>query len=371
MEPIIIKKIIQSTDKRLGRNINFDSRSADFAFDTTGIKIVDVNHKRLIPILDQGQIGSCTGNAGIGAINTSPFVLNNKVYTANEAGALKLYRDAEIIDGGVGYPPEDHGSSGLSIAKALSKAGLISGYQHCFTLNDTLKTLTKYPVIVGSYWFADMFHPDVDGRVHITGNIAGGHEYEAYRIDTENGRIWFHNSWGSGWGVNGDFYLTWADFFSLLANHGDVIVLIPPTNTMKDKIKQLQAELNQSGANLVVDGVLGAKTKQAVSDFIGEIALKNEVEPELIVAVATCEGGLNPFATLYNAPSDSIDRGLFQWNSKYHAEITDEQAFDMTQSTILACNAIKNGKLAEYWSASEHCWSTMISAKIKQKYGIK
>lgn len=163
---------------KLGRIINHDTRSLNYPFDTTNLSIVDVEHKRLVPVFNQGQIGSCTGNAGIGALNTMPFT-PNKVYTSDEAGALKLYGEAEKIDGGSGYPPEDQGSSGLSIAKALLNAKVISGYQHTFTLQDALKALSQYPVIVGIHWYTDMFKPDSDGRVHPTGTIAGGHEVEA------------------------------------------------------------------------------------------------------------------------------------------------------------------------------------------------
>ena len=214
---------------KLGRVVNHDTRSLAFGFDTSGLSIIDVEHKRLVPVFDQGQVGSCTGNAGVGAINTTPFVTPSAHYSPDETGALALYRDAEIMDGGVGYPPEDRGSSGLTIGKALLNAGVISVYQHTFTLNDALKALSLYPVITGINWYSDMFHPDPDGRVHPTGTVAGGHEIEAYKVDVENGRIWFWNSWGASWGVNGTFYLTWADFATLLAQQGDVTVLIPPT----------------------------------------------------------------------------------------------------------------------------------------------
>jgi hypothetical protein len=213
---------------KLGRIVNHDPRSKNFAFDTTDIPIISITHQRLIPILDQGQVGSCTGNAGIGDINTQPFTLNTKVYSPDETGALKLYEAAQVIDGVVPYPVTDNGSSGLSIAKALSKTGLISSYQHTFTLYDALKALTQYPVITGINWYSEMFTPDPDGRVHPTGTIAGGHEVELYRIDAEKGRIWGHNSWGNSWGVNGDFYLTWADYATLLGQQGDTTVLIPP-----------------------------------------------------------------------------------------------------------------------------------------------
>ncbi len=246
----------------LGRIVNHDQRSLSFAFDTSGIVIKDVEHKRYIPILDQGQVGRCTGNAGIGAISSDPFEnKDNPVYSRDEAGATKLYSDAEKIDGFAGYPPVDRGSSGLSIAKALLNAGLISGYQHTFTLNDALKALTVYPIIAGIPWYSQMFTPDADGRVHPIGMIEGGHEVQAYKIDCANGRIWFHNSWGTAWGVSGDFYITWQDFALLLAQQGDVTVLLPvahiPTPVPKTQIVTItrgKSDLKETLGTLTTQG---------------------------------------------------------------------------------------------------------------------
>lgn len=228
---MIYKEKIKSEDVRLNRHIYHDDRSKNFMFDTSGLEIIDVEHKRLIPVLNQGSIGSCTGNSGIGDINTEPFELNRKVYSPDEDGAIDLYSDATKIDefGGT-YPPTDTGSSGLAIAKVLKEAGLISSYQHTFTLNDALKALSKYPVITGTLWYDKMFTPDPDGRVHSTGVVKGGHEYQAYKVDTKLGRIWFYNSWGESWGIKGTFYLTWEDYANLLSQGGDVTVLIPPTD---------------------------------------------------------------------------------------------------------------------------------------------
>lgn len=232
MKTIIRKINIPSNDIRLKRHVNHDSRSKKYAFDTADLKIVNVEHKRLVPVFNQGNLGSCTGNAGIGNVNTSPFIQStNPAFSPDESGAVKLYSEAEKIDGGVGYPPEDIGSSGLSIAKVLKKVKMISGYQHTFTLNDALKALSKYPIITGTYWYDGMFTPDADGRVHPIGKVVGGHEYEAYKVDADNGKIWFYNSWGTDWGIGGTFYMTWADYHDLLAQRGDVTVLIPPTVT--------------------------------------------------------------------------------------------------------------------------------------------
>lgn len=110
----------------------------------------------------------------------------------------------------------------------------------------------------------------------------------------------------------------------------------------------------------------------SISDIITSICIKNGVEPELGIAVAMCESGLNPKATLFNPSSNSTDRGLFQWNSKYHVEIPDIDAFDPTKATEWFCKYIKENtdNLHGFWSASQACWSTKLSSAIKSKYGI-
>lgn len=229
---VIVKERIHSTDPRLKRNVYHDSRSRNFAFDTRGRSLVSVTHPRHIAILDQGNVGSCTGNAGVGALATNPLfnrLPKTNKYTLDQIGALSLYSDAQIIDGNGPYPPNDFGSTGLSIAKALRFERIISGYQHTFTLNDALLALTKYPILVGINWYTGMFKPAGDGRVKITGSLAGGHEIIARQIDVPNSRVWFDNSWGASWGLGGRFYLTFADLGTLLNQQGDVIVLLPNT----------------------------------------------------------------------------------------------------------------------------------------------
>jgi hypothetical protein len=129
----------------------------------------------------------------------------------------------------------------------------------------------------------------------------------------------------------------------------------------------------QSKYKLFTDGICGKNTYQAFSmiDIITSVCTTQGIEPMLGVAVASCESNLNPLSTLFNKPSNSTDRGLFQWNSVYHKEITDAQAFDPTQATELFCNAVKTGHLVEYWSASEPNWKKMLTPEILAKYNIK
>ena len=122
--------------------------------------------------------------------------------TADETYAVGVYSAAAQVDDQPGaYPPNDTGSDGLSVAKVLKSRALISGYQHAFSLEALLTALADQPVIVGTEWRQDMFHPAADGRQTITGEVAGGHEYCLDELDVEKQRVWMQNSWGETWGV--------------------------------------------------------------------------------------------------------------------------------------------------------------------------
>jgi hypothetical protein len=249
---------IPSTDPRLGRHVRHDDRSRAYAYPTDGLTLTSAKHTRRIPVLDQGDLGSCTGNAGIGALGTDPFydgVQQHFVtdgpgrvpYGFDEFGAVALYAAATWLDDAPGhYPPDDTGSDGLSVAKALKAAGEISGYQHTFTLTDALLALGQTPVITGVSWYDRMFDPDPDGRLHIGGAVAGGHEFVVDEIDAEQERVWLTNSWGTSWGVGGRAYLTFDDWGRLLDEQGDVTVFTPltspaPTPTPADPDRALAA----------------------------------------------------------------------------------------------------------------------------------
>lgn len=226
---------LNPTDPRLGRHLHHDSRSRAYAYPTAGLTLVSTKHTRYIPILDQGQVGSCTANAGIGCLGTGQFydtvkdLIASTGYGFDEPHVQQFYSDEETADGDGPYPPNDNGSTGLTCASVLQKHNLISGYQHTFSLNDALLALTQTPWIAGMNWYSDMFNPDANGQVHPTGSLAGGHEIVADELDVENKRVWFSNSWGAGWGVNGRFFLSWDDFNTLLGQGGDVTIFVPLT----------------------------------------------------------------------------------------------------------------------------------------------
>jgi hypothetical protein len=213
-------------DPRLGRHVEHDDRSRRFlAAQAPAQRSVLWGHHA--PVLDQGQLGSCTGNAMAQLLNTDPFTKSRAAVKAgflNEQDALKLYHDATVLDGFPGtYPPDDTGSSGLGVAKAAKKEGFISVYNHAFGLTHFLAALQLQPVIVGTDWTDGMFKPNKKGFVKPTGSIAGGHEFLALGVDYSTKVITFLNSWSSGWGpLGGRFLMSFTDFGKLLGSQGDV-----------------------------------------------------------------------------------------------------------------------------------------------------
>lgn len=104
-------------------------------------------------------------------------------------------------------------------------------------------------------------------------------------------------------------------------------------------------------------GQVEKKAAETVADLpalIEKIAKKNKVNPTLALAVAEAESSFNKSAEHANADG-SIDRGLYQINSKWHPEVSPEQAFDPEFSINFFCQAVKDGNLS-WWNASKSKW---------------
>lgn len=208
----------------LGRHIEHDPRSRDYAFRVAAAKPKTVLWEHAAPVLDQGQVGSCTGNALAQWLNTS-FAQSHRPGMLDETVAVELYSLATHLDTIPGtYPPQDTGSSGIAVCKAGRKLGRLTAYQHAFGFDALLMTLQHTPVIVGTEWTQSMFDPSANGFIRPTGAIAGGHEYLILGCDMELQMLTMLNSWSDQWGVHGRAFIKFNDFRMLLANQGDVTV---------------------------------------------------------------------------------------------------------------------------------------------------
>jgi hypothetical protein len=230
---VIYRERIPSVDPRLGRHVNHDSEARRFAYLPRHAVLRSVRHERHIPILDQGALGSCTGNAGIGCLGTGPFYgtqLPDWPYSLDETGAVALYSDATAVDPYPGaWEPDDTGSDGPTIAKVLTSRRTISGYRTPFGLTAALDALQDWPLITGINWYQWMYSPDGDGLVAPHGDLAGGHEIVVDEYDDTRGWVGFSNSWGLGWGLSGRFYMEAEKYGDLLDQHGDVTLFVPAT----------------------------------------------------------------------------------------------------------------------------------------------
>jgi hypothetical protein len=207
---------------KLGRLLEHDPRSRNFAA-ARAPELVTVLHKRRHRPFDQGNLGSCTGMAMTGLLDTKPFRHN----FLSERTALRFYKWATANDNNPGqYPPDDTGSSGLAVAKAALHYRYIISYAHAFGLQHALEALGICPVITGVNWYSSMDVPDAnDGglvRISPDASIRGGHEFEVLGNDVERQRVRCAQSWGREWGDHGYFELEWATWDRLLSEDGDV-----------------------------------------------------------------------------------------------------------------------------------------------------
>jgi len=232
---IIPERLDIFPELRNGRHIEHDPKSLDYkavqgpcqklkALVTA--RTTSITWKRWSPILNQGELGSCTGNAITGLLGTEPFVYSaSDALKFDEDFAVNVYKKATIIDGIPGaYPPEDTGSSGLAVAKVIKQMGLITRYNWATTTNELIYALRTGPVIVGVPWFESFFTPDRNGQVRIGGSLAGGHEFLIRGYNATRRLFLADNSWGTGWGIKGSFTFSVSTWDALRKQQADVTV---------------------------------------------------------------------------------------------------------------------------------------------------
>jgi hypothetical protein len=210
----------------LGRHVEHDDLSRNFPAQLAP-EVVDVNHSSWGLPLNQLETGKCTAEAFCGARNTRPDRwLRRGPFT--DADSTRLYIQ-ETTDEGEPYPQFDPGGSGLAVCKAARELGWCSSYTHTFSFNDALLALVVRPVMTGINWYDSFDKPDSTGLVTISpdAQVRGGHEVFAHQIITAESLVIFWNSWGTDYGVGGQFCMQYATWDRLLSEQGDVTVPVP------------------------------------------------------------------------------------------------------------------------------------------------
>jgi len=161
--------------------------------------------------LDQGNLGSCTGNGTAQCLSTWPF--SGKL---TEADALKIYKLATTIDPFPGaYPPTDTGSDGASAALAAKRLGYTTlDFAAVDTLEELQVALLKSTCIIGTDWTDHDSSPTACGEMTAGGVVQGGHEPQVAFWDSELKRFGIRNSWAN-WGnarvgTNDTGYAYWS-----------------------------------------------------------------------------------------------------------------------------------------------------------------
>jgi len=141
---------------------------------------------------------------------------------------------------------------------------------------------------------------------------------------------------------------------SLLFGATYAFVMTSNTFTISGAVAEESPKLVALANTQLVGDVLNlhaAYTTVGVEQQIRTIAKQYEFKWEnYLVNLACCEGLLktDKINEKGNYPVGSRDRGLYGINDYWHAEVSDEVAFDLRASTIWTINHINNGKQSEF-----------------------
>ena len=188
------------------------------------------------PVEDQGNLGSCTGQA----ISSAIELLNRKNKLSTEISRLFIYYYERVLLGTVNYDSGAYIRDGIKVTNkwgaplemfwpyvinrfkvepspaAISDAAKrkVTRYERALNFNAVIDALTAgFPVTIGFFVY-DSF---MSGAVSNTGimpypnvkreSLLGGHAVLLVGYDNRTSRFIAKNSWGTRWGDRGYFYM--------------------------------------------------------------------------------------------------------------------------------------------------------------------
>lgn len=228
-------------DKKDFRDLRFTS--SKFKSPSELPKSVDFL-KDLPPVFDQGQLGSCTANAGVAFLM---YLLKRAGIDSPELSRLFLYYYERLLEGTVG---EDSGASMRDGLKVMQQKGVspedlckyiierfteapsqeaieaaaafkLAKYERIHDLHEMKAALAeRRPVLLGIAVYESFETPTKQGRIPMpkpkVEQLLGYHEvlaagYSDYSKPNQ-GVAKVRNSWGLNWGLKGNFLLPY-DYF--------------------------------------------------------------------------------------------------------------------------------------------------------------
>lgn len=205
---------------KLDRRVEFDERSKSFGITPLLPSTTLRAYSWACPAhLDQGSEGACVGFGWSHWLAARPKEEHNITNTSAQA----LYNLAKTLDE---WPGTNYdGTSVIGGAKAVTQNGYIKEYRWAFGIDEVLQTLAHIgPVVLGLNWYDNMFNPDKNGVIKVSGNLAGGHCILANGINPTKKLVRLHNSWGSSWGKSGECYISFDDLDKLLKEQGEACI---------------------------------------------------------------------------------------------------------------------------------------------------
>lgn len=214
-------------DKRLDRVIQFDERSRQYPIRAlVGAQPWRSKKWRCPVVLDQGQEGACVGFAWTAEKAATPV----SVQGMTGALALETYRRAQLLDE---WPGEAYsGTSVIAGVQAGQEQGFYGEYRWGFSLEDLILGLWKGPAVLGIPWYDGMYETDGEW-LRVRGGVVGGHAILCRGVDVPGRYFILHNSWGPGWGTNGDARISFDDLERLLHEDGEACI---PVQRRKGKL---------------------------------------------------------------------------------------------------------------------------------------
>jgi len=212
-------------DIRLDRIEKFDERSKQFPItDILTAKKPRSYTWRCRAWLDQKNEGSCVGHGIAHELAARPAEVQGLTH---KYAKEQIYWEAQKIDRwpGGSYPgasPVYEGSSVLAGVKIAHKLGWMESYRWGFGLEDLMLGVGyNGPAVLGVPWYKGMYSPNSEGYIKVTGDRLGGHCILCNAVNIKKERFTLHNSWGKGWGMDSECYISFEDMGKLLKSRGE------------------------------------------------------------------------------------------------------------------------------------------------------